>query len=397
MKWQIITGEYPPQLGGVSDYTHQLAQALAAEAEDEICILAPQAKDKIHAVPPQFNRAPISIPGVCVHRLPQGFGLQWLRALKRALSKSLENETILVQYVPHGYGWKSMNLAFCLWLLRQRHRRVFVMFHEVAFPFRKGQPLRHQILAAMHRLMARIVLASARRSFTSIEPYRELLHGLAPRIQVELLRICSNVPFAVSRHAGVDHKFKTIGIFSNFWPELCSLLDPIVPAILAIPGIRISLIGPGEVFVEAIRARFSHLDDRIGTTGRLAAIEAGPHLQACDVLLQIYPDGAAGSRGTFIAALASGVPVVTNQGPQTEPLFKDRGAVALTDCEPDAIRRTIENLLEDDSRLRKIGIAGRKLYEEQFDISVTVAKLRRASMRACRVGVCTRPTDSSSL
>src|SRR5688572_2254207 len=31
--WTIITGEYPPQSGGVSDYTCMLAHALAQDAE----------------------------------------------------------------------------------------------------------------------------------------------------------------------------------------------------------------------------------------------------------------------------------------------------------------------------------------------------------------------------
>ena len=34
MQWHIITGEYPPKRGGVSDYTYLLARALAEAGED---------------------------------------------------------------------------------------------------------------------------------------------------------------------------------------------------------------------------------------------------------------------------------------------------------------------------------------------------------------------------
>ena len=373
MKWHIITAEFPPQLGGVSDYTYQLAQALASDTQDEIHVLAPESDEETSL-----------LPRVRVHGLPKGFGLRWLLALDRALKKAGNDGTILVQYVPHGYGWKAMNLAFCIWLLRQRHRRVFVMFHEVAYPFRDSQPLKHDVLAAVHRLMAWLVLASAERSFTSIEPYRSLLTRLAPRAQVELLRICSNVPFTGPRKIyqnGIEKPpvdWKTVGIFSNFPPDICCVLDRVVPAMLANPGIRLRLVGPGEAFVEHIRSRFPHLAQQISTTGRLAPVEAGPYLQSCDVLLQIYPDGAAGARGTLSAALASGVPVVTNQGNMTEPLFKTSGAVALADSEPDAICEAVEQLLSDHSAIQKIGTAGRRLYEKHFDISLTVDKLRNA-------------------
>ena len=36
--WQVITGEYPPQPGGVGDYTAQVAAGLAA-AGDEVHVL----------------------------------------------------------------------------------------------------------------------------------------------------------------------------------------------------------------------------------------------------------------------------------------------------------------------------------------------------------------------
>ena len=34
LTWHIITGEYPPVLGGVSDYSHLVAEALAGAGDD---------------------------------------------------------------------------------------------------------------------------------------------------------------------------------------------------------------------------------------------------------------------------------------------------------------------------------------------------------------------------
>jgi glycosyltransferase involved in cell wall biosynthesis len=108
------------------------------------------------------------------------------------------------------------------------------------------------------------------------------------------------------------------------------------------------------------------------------APEVGPHLTACDLLLQLYPDGAAAARGTLVAALASGVPVVTNCGHLTESLFRANNAVAFCDCTPEAVRLVVENLLTDSAAARELGMAGRRLYDRHFDINVAVKQLRAA-------------------
>ena len=39
-RWAVLTGEYPPQPGGVSDYTRLVAEGLAAVG-DEVAVYAP--------------------------------------------------------------------------------------------------------------------------------------------------------------------------------------------------------------------------------------------------------------------------------------------------------------------------------------------------------------------
>ena len=73
MTWHLITGEYPPQPGGVSDYTRLVAIELA-RAGDAVNVWAPG---------PDL---PSSVElGIMVHRLPGNFGFNALRILDRAL------------------------------------------------------------------------------------------------------------------------------------------------------------------------------------------------------------------------------------------------------------------------------------------------------------------------
>ncbi len=373
MEWHIITGEYPPRRGGVSDYTHRLARALG-EAGENVHVWTPGCSSK---TPP--------LDGVEVHPLPLGFGLRWLRALHRGLATIDSQAILLVQYVPHMYGWKAMNVAFCLWLALQRDKKLWVMFHEVALPFKKGQPLKHDFLALVHRLMAWIVVRSAQRAFTSIEAYHAMLIRLAFGRQIEILRLFSNVPFKPASQIQDRRLVRArprVGMFSSFGREICALLHDVLPLLLRDSSFELLLVGPGARFIRRFSRTYPMFEHRLSTSGRVPAIEAGSYIQSCDILLQLYPDGACGARGTFLAALASGLPVVTTAGPLTEPLLLASGAVAFAKNDPRAIQRVLEELLADKAAARELGAASRRLYARHFDLAVAVSLLTEGRVRS---------------
>jgi glycosyltransferase involved in cell wall biosynthesis len=369
MHWHIITGEFPPQPGGVGDYSRRLAAGLA------------EAGEEVHVWTPKSLQETPSLDGVQVHCLPREFGFGWLRALDRGLAAHSGGRIVLVQYVPHMYEWKAMNLGFCCWLIRRREHNIFVMFHEVAFPLKTGQPWKHHLLAIVHRLMAWMLLRSVTHAFTSIEPYRDLLSRLGPNVGISLLRLFSNVPFdkpgsAVAKSGlGLSRAGGVVGIFSSFTDEITAVLEDTLPTVLEGSTIQIFLIGPGASFIQHFSRKYPRFTRRFSTSGRLNALEAGSSLQACDVLLQLYPDGACAARGTLVAALASGVPIVTMAGPLTEPLLMHGGVLALADPNPISIRVILEELLADPALAGRIGAAGKHLYEMEFDVPVAVRKL----------------------
>src|SRR6185503_16674955 len=107
IEWHLITSEYPPQIGGVSDYTYLVGSALAA------------AGDEVHVwCPPSDGETPAS-QGVAVHREFGRFAPADLSRAGRLLDQFPAPRRLLVQWVPHGYGYRSMNIAFCLWLWKR--------------------------------------------------------------------------------------------------------------------------------------------------------------------------------------------------------------------------------------------------------------------------------------
>ena len=69
-----------------------------------------------------------------------------------------------VEYVPHAFGFKAMNLPFCCWLWARRRHKIFVMFHEVAFGS-ASLALEYNVLALITKLMATLVARAASRIF----------------------------------------------------------------------------------------------------------------------------------------------------------------------------------------------------------------------------------------
>ena len=192
--WRLITGEYPPQHGGVSDYARLVARGLAASG------------DTVHVYAPPIQAGEYEDRGVEICRLPGHFNPHSLRMLGRELSNSVidrASDVVLVQYVPHAFGFKAMNLPFCLWLyaLSRTQRRILVMFHEATVPFRRGQPWRHQVLASATALMAMLVARAASVIFVSIPAWKERLRRSAGGKRMEWLPVPSSVPVVEDRNA----------------------------------------------------------------------------------------------------------------------------------------------------------------------------------------------------
>jgi len=370
-RWALITGEYPPAAGGVADYTAQLAAALAA------------AGDHVHVFAPGPLRPSAAVR---THPLPGHFGRRARQQLERELA-ALPPAQWLIQYVPHAYGLKAMNLGFAAWAARPRTPPLWVMFHEVAVRPDEGGRARHRLLAWATQRMARQLRHAAARSFVSTLQWGQWLHELAPgSAPSEWLPVPSNLPTDVAPAAVAAARATTgaddgglIGCFSRFDDFTRARLCPLLAALLRRQPQRVALLlGPGgERLRDELAATAPELRPRLRATGRLDPANAAAHLAAADLLLQPYPDGISGRRGTAMAGLALGRCLLTQAGAATEPLWHSSGAVALaaaTDWLP-----TAEALLADSARRRQLGDAARALYQSHFALENTVRRLRQAA------------------
>jgi len=293
-----------------------------------------------------------------------------------------------VQYVPHAYGRRSMNVNFCKWVNQLGSReRVFVMFHEVSFPFRLAQPVKHNILAVAHWLMARLVSRGAQRTFVAIPAWTKRLRPhLRGRAEPVWIPVPSNVlaePDITLRQAARLRvgDGQVIGHFGTYGEGVASALRDVVPPLLKQTSAKFVLMGRGSrAFAETILTEEPKLLNRVITTGGQTPEELTANLALCDVMLQPYPDGISSRRSSAMAGIALGLPTVTTTGELTETIWQETGSVALCRAGdvPGIVSTTIA-LLADEPRRTDMAGRARRLYDERFSLERTVLALRDAA------------------
>jgi glycosyltransferase involved in cell wall biosynthesis len=375
--WHIITCEYPPQTGGVSDYTYNVASALAAKG------------DQVHVWCPSTPGSPLPASGVVAHTELGGFSAADLRRAGEQMDQFPSPRRILLQWVPHGYGYRSMNIKFCWWLydrVRRHGDRLEIMAHEAYLNFRASSP-RQSAAAAVHRVMTLLLMRAAERVWVSVPQWETCLrpYAFGKKLPFDWLPVPSNVaitddPAGVEairrRYAG---KGVLIGHFGTFgWPITASL-EPILSALGSEPVAQtVLLIGRGsEEFRRALIQKEPRLESLTQSTGKLGVEDVSRHLAACDLLIQPYPDGVSGRRSSFMAGISHGKPVVTTLGQGSEDCWTSTGAVLLAPTgDVPAFLNLVRRLRDDAEERSRLGQAARQLYQERFELKCTISKLR---------------------
>ena len=393
-QWHLITPEYPPQLGGISDYTCQVAAGLSDQG-DEVHVWCPKG-----VRPPERKDDPITAGGITVHQEFGGFTPADLRRVGQKLDRFPAPRRILVQWVPHGFGYRSMNLAFCWWLWKRAKRhgdRIELMVHEPFFEFDWTSP-RQNVAALAHRWMTMLLLQAAGQVWMSIPGWEKLLrpYALGRKVLFRWLPIPSNIPVSrdparvqAVRRRYVNGKGLLIGHFGTYGSTIAKLLEPILTALADDDADQvILLVGNGsEQFRRQLIQKQARFDGLIQATGALEAEEVPYHLAACDLLIQPYPDGVSSRRTSFMAGLANGKPIVTTTGWLTEPLWTECNAVTLAPAgDTNGFVECVRRLRTDAAERLRVGAAAGQLYQERFDLSHVISSLRQpetAKEHAC--------------
>ncbi|MFN7983299.1 MAG: glycosyltransferase [Vicinamibacterales bacterium] len=362
-EWHIITCEYPPQIGGVSDCTATYAALLGAHRPT-------------HVWGPAIDTAETAPPaGVTVHRDFGTFSIGDLLRVGRLLDGYSRPRRLFVQWVPHGYRHRSVNLAVTCWLLARawwHHDDLQVLVHEPCAPF-SLHPAR-LFAALVHRLMLVVVCLGAStvwESTPSWEPViRPFLLGRTRPRWLPIPAATASTPPVRGAQTRTDRPL-VIGHFGTFSPSVTPLLETALLTVLERSDARVRLIGRGsERFRTTFLSRRAQFASRIDASGIVPVDRLDSALAVCDVMVQPYPDGISARRTSTLALLRAGIPVVTNRGQLCEPFWEREGAVALAGGPDGAIigDKAVQ-LLADTSARAGLASRARLMYERYFDTS----------------------------
>lgn len=375
--WHLLTGEL--SRGGIGDYTRLLADALADAGQD------------VHVWSP--DTAGVVLRRAVVHPM-RGFGRGALAELGRELDGFPAPRRLLVQYAPQAWGMRGMNAGLGRWLLARRRAGddVRVMFHEPFFPFGWQRPQRN-LLAAVNRWMARDLLRASTRAYVSTDAWEGLLRPLAPAgLRMDTLPIPSTIPFVddpervteIRRALSEDGTRPIFVHFGTYGEVIGGMLRTALAALIERrPDARILLLGAGGAeFADRIHGDDARLADALVTPGFQSPEDISLQLQASDLALQPYPDGADTRRTSLMACLANGVPTVTTRGRFTRADLILAAAGYPAASEPHRVGEIAAEVYEDPGSTYvgmepgvPLRTATREFYLEHFAVERTLERL----------------------
>lgn len=272
------------------------------------------------------------------------WSLRGLRALQQAIERS-GVDIVHLQY-PMIVGWRSLG-PHALGLLSRKP--LVVTLHE----FTSFDRVRRASMGAFALLAKRIVMT------TDFE--RDHFLQAFPRAagKVETIAIGSNIPYR-DRPTDSDGSMARIIYFGQIKPgkgleEFVNLVRYASKAqrswIFQIVG---APVGWAPSYLDGLRQAVAGLP--VEWVLNPSDEEAALQLAQADVAYLPYPDGISERRGSFIAALGNGVPVVTTDGP-ARPRNVD--SVALLVANPEEADAAIESLIHNPTLREKLRSAGR--------------------------------------
>lgn len=365
MRIGVVTGEYPPDQGGVGDFTRLLAPALS-ELGSQVHVItnAPHNAQRVTQSQSPLSDLRRQPTGVTVHRTVSGWGWGcWSEVLK--LAQDLSLEILNVQYQAAAYGMHpAINVA-----PRERARpAVVVTFHDLKVPylFPKAGPLRQWAVWMLARRADGVIV-------TNREDELRVSNLKPPVSSLTRIPIGSNIapspPVGYQRDAerarwriGPDDLL--LGYFgflneSKGSEELIEALGLLVkqglPAHLLMIGGRVGSSDPtNRAFAARVEQLIANLglSERVHWTGYASSEQVSAALLATDLCVLPYRDGVSWRRGTLLACLAHGRAIVTTQPAVPLPEVRNGGNMLLVEPQQPLELARAASRLAADPRLR---------------------------------------------
>jgi glycosyltransferase involved in cell wall biosynthesis len=268
----------------------------------------------------------------------------WRRALSAVPRK---HGLVLIQYTHLAWSRRGFSIGALRAhrALARSGSTVGIVFHD-STPF-AGRRIRDRIRGAVQRAVVRRLARRTSIAFSTLEPeVSAVFKGVVPRPR--FLPAGSNVP-AISRHPHPDDGF-VVSVFSvreRDHDQALMLADIVQRAARVLPSVSLRVFGRGAIEAEgALRSSIGSVP--LTVEGVMDAANVSARIASSDALLFVR-GGASSRRGTIVAGICNGVPVVAPEGLETGPAIRGAGIGFFTQGDNQAAADALVRLGSDPS------------------------------------------------
>jgi phosphatidylinositol alpha-1,6-mannosyltransferase len=359
----LVTNDFPPKIGGIQSYLHELWRRLPVESAT--VLTTRHDGDAAWDAEQRFR--------VVRARERQFFPTRSLATRIDALARELDAAVVLLDpWLPLGQLGPRLTAA-----------RYVVVVHgaEVTVPGRL--PVSRQLGARVLRGAAGVVAAgryAAREAeHAAGAPLRGVL--VPPGVDVERFRpIAATDRGAVRETFGLDPDRPLVLGVSRLVPR--KGFDVLIDAVAGLPDVQLALAGAGRDRRRLERrAAERGITDRVRFLGRVPDDESFPWLYACaDVFAMPCRDrwGGLEAEGfgiVFLEAAAAGVPAVAGRSGGSHEAVVDGDTGFVVDGRALDVRGALAALLADDDLRERMGAAARARAVTEFSYDTLAARL----------------------
>lgn len=372
MRIGLVTGEFPPLEGGVGAFTEQLARALAVLGHEIHIITTNRARPTDAERKLSVVAEPVNLGFASLH--PRIRRWQWpdLSTVADIVIR-YDLEIANIQYQAAAYNMRSAAINFLPWRLKGLTTTV-VTFHDLRVPY---------LFPKAGRMRERVVRFMARRAAGCIatNPADEHMLRSWTENRIRRIPIGSNIDAYEPNHIEIAEVREKLGLgdgdillgyfgFLNETKGADTLIDSLVTLDeryhLVFIGGQTGDSDPdnNQAFGQQLRSKIDRLDlaGRVHWTGFLSPIRVSAHLAAADIMVMPYRDGVSLRRGTLMAVLAHGRPLITTYPADDVPeLVEGENMWLIPAGDPSALAEAVELLMGDPALRSRLGHGAREL------------------------------------
>ena len=309
--------------------------------------------------------------------------LGWRRAINELREKVADGRSVcfILQYTAlnwsrHGFSWRALSV---LRILKKSGARCTIMFHDS-----EGYPGDRLVDRARRFVQIRVMQRLLRLADVAIlnVPPENVPWLPAGSRNVVFIPVGANLPSpekAWSQEKDRERNLPTVAVFSPSGnragaEEVESIAQTVRYAAERMGSLRLLVMGRNsEIAGSQLNERLMGTSVQVTIHGLLPAEEVVQKLGASDVLL--FTKGPISSRrGSAIAGIACGLPVIASEGWETGVPITEAGVVLIPETAKNEFGPALLRVLSDESYRAKLSERSRRAQEIYFSWSAIAAR-----------------------